>query len=63
MSSYVGCFSCPVGGLSGEGEVLSFSTVWLKMARGVEAEVVDELDVEVEVEADAIEFLRKTSRG
>jgi len=32
------------------------------MARGVEGEV-EELDVDVEVEADAIEFLRETSRG
>jgi hypothetical protein len=49
--------------LSGEGEVFSFSTVWLKMARG-EAEL-DEEDDEVEVEfvADVMDSLRETSRG
>lgn len=49
--------------MSGEGEVFSFSTVWLKMARG-EAEL-DEEDDEVEVEfvADVMDSLRETSRG
>jgi hypothetical protein len=49
--------------LSGEGEVFSFSTVWLKMARG-EAEL-DEEDDEVKVEfvADVMDSLRETSRG
>jgi hypothetical protein len=63
ISSYVGCFSCPVGGLSGEGEVFSFSTVWLKMARG-EAGVEEEDDeVEEEFVADVMDSLRETSRG
>lgn len=60
----MGCFSCPVGGLSGEGEVFSFSTVWLKMARG-EAEFEEEEGAEVEVEfvADVMDSLRETNRG
>jgi hypothetical protein len=65
ISSYVGCFSCPVGGLEGEGEVLSFSTVWLKMARGDEFEFEedDEEVDEAEVEADVMDSRRETSRG
>lgn len=49
--------------MSGEGEVFSFSTVWLKMARG-EAGVEEEDDeVEVELVADVIDSLKATSRG
>jgi hypothetical protein len=49
--------------LSGEGEVFSFSTVWLKMARG-EAELDGEDDeVKVEFVADVMDSLRETSRG
>jgi len=59
MSSYVGCFSCPVGGLSGLGLVLSCSTSWEKISLG-RFDSAPDVDV---VSAVVRDFRSVTSRG